>query len=409
MGRVLTTALCVLLVAVIVAGCQAPTADPSGTGAATADWDPPIHTEGIEPTYEPRTVVERVETLRGLERRSIIRIHAMESSGDPEVVDHFVGIDSEGAKALNLYRNESSDELIRPGYARPVYDIVEITIADAASLDEAGMSQEAILAHEVVHALQFQHGLVETGGFLAMDTDEWLAQRAIVEGDAALIERAYVDRYVETSHYSIAEFNTTGHGGHWTTDLAVLPYYYGAKYLEDSDLDERTRILESPPTATSEIVAPESGVPEPTGPLPEPTDPGVDGAGSHVASDRVGALVLRTSLRSNGIPYERVAAATADWRNDRMDYYRTDSGTWAIQLTVRFEDSDAARFFAETWTEMITDGTTTDPGIHRTATPGSAETLVSDIRVHDEFVRLTVSPDSAMVAALDSPIGDGER
>lgn len=211
-GPRVAPAVC-LLALLLLAGCQAPAAEPGRADPASdrLGWedgywyDDPIdvnNSDGLD-AEERRAVVARtmarVEQVRGLEfeRRVPIEIVARDE------VDRFdVDFGDAGERWMNaeyealFLVGEETDaasayrDLLRQG-AGGFYVPGEGTLKIISDSETPKLHGERVLAHELTHALQDQHADLDRQVSLS---DPELAFRSVVEGDASLAEAHYMRR-----------------------------------------------------------------------------------------------------------------------------------------------------------------------------------------------------------------------
>jgi hypothetical protein len=318
-----------------------------------------VETQGFDPDYDPAEVLRRVETLRGLSATENITLHEYDEAPNAthDVHDRFAAIRPSGARALQLYSNGSTERRQPLGYTVE-RDSVHVYLMNASDVTQYGVTQEDVLAHEFVHALQFQHDLLtpsRTGfrsQFPRWTTDARLVSTALIEGDAMWVTEQYLDRY-DRGNYSVADYNRTLARAAWPHSVAGLPYYYGYQFYAQtgSSPEERTEALARPPNATAGLLHPsESGAPAPLPDAPEVAEDGL----TQFHTDTVGELVVRHALRMNGLSFTQSAEIAEGWANDRMYYYVPENGTVPMTHWVTVWDGEAeAREFADGWRSLL--------------------------------------------------------
>ncbi|WP_128476448.1 hypothetical protein [Halorussus pelagicus] len=426
----LAVALVVLAGAVPVAGDETPPA---------TDETIDIETEGFEPDYDPTTVLSRVERLRDLSATQDITLHEYDAEEGPpyDVRDAFGGIRPIGAQALQLYSNATTERRHPLGYTVERRGEVHIYLLDESDLTDHGVSQEAVLAHEFVHALQFQHDLLTPSrrqfrsAFDRWTTDSRLVTTALVEGDAMWVTQQYLDRDGE-SDYSVGEYNRTLTRAAWPHSIAGTPYYYGYEFHEaaGSSAANRSAAIERPPNSTAELLHPGEEIER--APLPDSPEISGDRNLTRYHTDTVGELVVRHALRLNGLRFARAADAAEGWTNDRMDYYAADETGPATRWVTMWESGDEAREFAAAWRDLLDasgarDNQTSDdtllvpasdhaPGMYYIVERDGATVRVTAAETADTAARLAEAAensarslvrDSARSSAQDSPAHSG--
>ena len=307
-----------LLAALLVlAGCQAPTASPSGpdvTPTATPDdaatptsapteTPAPTETQLTDPTsdrlgwengvwYNESLAVNNTDGLNASERallvnRSMARIeyvrereftgtvpvsvirrsgYANRSQGNTS--ERLQRFDNAKFEALFLIgeRNDSitqQDQALSQsvlGYYSPARDEI-VVVADSATPQLDG---EGTLAHELVHALQDQQFDLENRS--ARTRDAYQGSNGIVEGDASYVEQRYMARCGESwSCLDRAEGESSGGGGgdsHFGLNfLMYFPYSDGPGFVghhqRTGGWDAVDAAFEDRPDGATEVIYPE--------------------------------------------------------------------------------------------------------------------------------------------------------
>lgn len=311
-------------------------------------------------TYDATAVLDRVENLRGLNATSEIRIEEggsyQQSSGGQSV-----GLSQSTVAALQLSRDGTFNETIT---ARATYrhDHVRIRLSSKSDLKASAQKygtlrplngseiQELLLAHEFAHAIQSDWQLLGHG--TAGTTDGRLAQTAIAEGDATVVEIRYAQTYlavkpstIVSSRESVAEM------GSWKSQLVGQTYVSGYRYYQRQEMtaEERSRAMISPPTTTAQILHPHKNLTRPRGNLPPAPD--VRGYERN-GTNRLGELVFRVAFQDAGLSEPRSKRAAAGWRNDSVTVYERP-GTRVALFQVRFANASEAAEFSSGWRAML--------------------------------------------------------
>ncbi|MGY6499996.1 MAG: hypothetical protein ACXIVQ_03735 [Acidimicrobiales bacterium] len=164
---------------------------------------------------------------------------------------------------------EASNEMADTG-TLAVYSWFEQRIVVRGTEVDAAL--EVTLVHELVHALQDQH--FDLGRIGSMESvDEAAAFRAVVEGDATMVEYRYLDSLpwnvrVDLDAPPLPDVGEAPHGGDLDFEFvpdamvasSVAPYALGAPFVEIAwqldGWDGVNRWLEEPPPATAVLLAP---------------------------------------------------------------------------------------------------------------------------------------------------------
>jgi hypothetical protein len=320
-----------------------------------------IETDGFTPDYDPQTVLSRVERLRGLSALQGITLHEYdeERGSKYDMRDEFGSIRPVGSQTLQLYSNASTERRQPLGYTVQRQAAVHIYLMNDSDLESYGVSQEVVLAHELVHALQFQHDLLTPSRqqfeseFQQWTTDSRLVTTALVEGDAMWVTEQYFARHGE-GNYSVEDYNRSLARAAWPHSVAGTPYYYGYEFYERSGSSpvERSSAIEAPPNSTAEILHPGERVER--APVPRPPDISESEKLTRYHSDTVGELVIRHSLRINDLSFARAAEVADGWSNGRMFYYAAAGAAGpATHWVTVWENESEAREFATAWRSML--------------------------------------------------------
>lgn len=321
---------------------------------------PAIVAENFDPAYDLSAVLRRVERLRGLSTTERIAVvegdlatrrpdgGTLEPGTRFDFTDDGVRFGIPAATALQLYSTEPAT--YRGHAAMGTAGASRVFVGNGtALLNWTGFAGETVLAHELTHALQDQRGLAEPPRYRGT-TDGFFAANALMEGDATLVAQTYWEEYEPGGVEPLVARNQTRPRARWRLGLSDSVRRGGARYYRRTDPSPRARnrALRNPPATTADLLHPgtEASLPGASLPVPEPS--GLD----PTARDRVGELVIRHVLRTNGIPHGRAADAAAGWRNDTLVSYRHDGPT-AVYWGTRWANGTEARTFAATWRTML--------------------------------------------------------
>jgi hypothetical protein len=359
------------------------TAVPTLTGSTEVSNPPDPRAVGtnFEPNRSLDTIYRRVEALRGLTARERVNVsvHGIDivnpetnermQVGDPfDYPDDAAGMGETQTKALQLYSSEPVPlrGVVAAGMARAT----AVNVANESAYERiADDSFEILLVHEFAHTLQEQHGLNDRSQTrITETTDADLAGMMLTEGDATLTAYRYWQAYDAGGENPLALRNTTTERGDWTYGFFDKTRYYGALYLQALPEEQRNAHVSQPPDTTAEVMHPNT-----TWDLPGPgvTAPTPDGW--TVESDnRVGELTIRYTLRTNGLSYNRAAAASTGWWNDSMRTFSRPDGL-ATSWSTRWATEEDAREFADAWRAVLENRDAThEDGVYRV--PGTEYT-----------------------------------
>jgi hypothetical protein len=386
-------------------------ATPAGaTGSPTATATPGTEVDAIYDAsgYDPQLVLERVERIRGLEATGPIEVYTygldkdIELGWEEDVPDRFAGVQPSGAAALQLYSSASAPASQPLGYAEQESDgTAVVNLLTTQGHGRLNASQEATLAHEYVHALQYQHGLVDPDWPPLNTTDALLARTMLAEGQASFVAQRYRDRY-DTEGFDVDARNHSGARPDWSRELFSVAYYYGYEYAKTADSwEERSdRLREPRARTTATMLHPGLDLRTPGERVPAPQVPGLDATGR----DRVGELVVRFSLRTNGVPFTEARAAAAGWRNDSMVYYDADAVYWGT----RWANGSEATEFATAWREMLEGlGATTEDDLLVVPGNETRPTTYYAIERSGSLVRMASGQNRTAVERIADAWGEG--
>ena len=153
---------------------------------------------------EVRGVIEKVEELRGLRTSRPIAVSALDAAALRRVVLRLLEREREPQSdagwddALHLLGvlrpGQSLEQVQRRALAGQVAGLYVPRTRRLYVLGSGGSAPRAVVAHEVVHALQDEHFRLTRGPFAPRprDHDGELAAQALVEGDATEVQSRYV-------------------------------------------------------------------------------------------------------------------------------------------------------------------------------------------------------------------------
>lgn len=331
-------ALALLVVAGLVAGVAAVSstlsgdADP-GTSTPTSQYDPDgPYARGFEPPYEPDRVFVRVERLRGVESNYSVPISTYRKAeervhhGTRDVPDEFAEIDGLGARLLLVRSNASVRPGVPLGFADRQGDATVVVHQMTARDLPDGLDQRAVLAHEFVHVLQFELGVLGANGTdPPAITDRLYAWWAVKEGDAMITTLAYQRRY-GVEGIALERYRGIDEPrGAWPSEFSSAYYYYGTRYLQaiNATGERRTALLRDPPESTRLLLHPDATPVNRTLQLPFTL---AEESFVSIDHDRFGELAIRRAFRVNGLGPERAAAAATGWRDGYVSYYYDSGG-----------------------------------------------------------------------------------
>jgi len=426
-----------LAVALVLAGCSAPahpegpptvaeepaptttgpeTTDAGGTpGGTDADGttaaDSRIAIEGDDPETDPQVVLDRVSRLRALEANDTITVEtfAGEDEGPVDYPDRVAYLGLSGTQALQLSSSARVETFRSPGLTLLGATGVRVRLLEAEAVRaDWNVSQEAVLAHELVHALQFQR----VGTFSVREyrtTDAYLAALAMFEGDAVLVSEQYADRHLDGETIGRSFYNRSFDRGSAPFSVSNGAYAAGYRYFATLNASpaDRTAAIRSPPNTTAAVLHPRTDIERP--PLPAAAE---NETYEVVGEDRPGELVIRRAFRVNGVGYRDSAAAAAGWRNGSLYRYSAPSST-PVHWVTRWASAAEAREFADAWRALLDSrNATRRGGLLVVPATETTDQQLYHVAVRGDTVHVTAgetTPGVRELAALWNVSGDRER
>ncbi len=372
-------ALAALCAVLVLAGCAAPTAQP--TDATTTD----ITVENGSFAVDHNRVYDRLQTITATTAAppESIRVDTPGNGtarpsprGDPPAFFQAVGFET-GPVDLRL------GDRLGEGYVTGLGAVV-VSPAPNATRDD----QRLLLAHELTHFVQFRNErLAQLGAEVdTRTTDGAFVRRSIVEGAAVYTTDRYLDRYGETDRRNSPVYEralSALPAGHQLR-YGLAPYQYGSAYVADrvdSPADLPT-VYERPPTTSQQVIhglTPDEAPPDSLAVTVRAGD-----GWREAGTDRLGEAFLRYALESHIDP-ERAAAVAAGWGNDSLRIVSERGTTEPRYAWVhRWDDPDAASAFTDAMRSYLdARGDRTDRGwtvpdtdLEATVTAVSPETTV---------------------------------
>lgn len=320
------------------AGTGGPSPAPDGEPDADADPD----AAALEAAFDE--IVEQVAELRGLPAESEVPL---------EVVDS----DELSAKALDasdegLERLEEIEGILAALHQIPADADLEALIEEVVSLAAVGLydheegraylvgeggelspAERAVVAHEVVHALQDQHFGLDRLDELSDEPDAAMAFRSLVEGDAVVVQERWAETHLtdeeqearrqEEAAVGLEQLGALEELPSAVVESFLAPYRLGPEFAGGlvaaggwSALDEA---LADPPRTVAEVLDPELRA---RGFTPEPVDPGTAPSGWE-RSERLSwgafeVLLLMDLAENHGRDRDTAAA----WRGGELAAWR---------------------------------------------------------------------------------------
>jgi hypothetical protein len=245
------------------------------------------------------------------------------------------------------------------------------------------------ITHEFVHALQDQHfDLQATFDSFGSNSDQSLAYRFVIEGDARLAEQLLADLEAEVAgQLPLASDRLPGTSDRIPNLLQEIfnaPYREGVSaintILNQADLDTINALLDTPPQSTEQLLHLDKlAVRE----LPiTVSDPDVDillGDGwSLIQRDTMGEFFVRLLIDEELSGRDAIDGA-AGWGGDRLATYRSDAGDSLLVWNLHWDNAgEGDEFLAAmfTWLNRRSDGAATE------SADGAARTWTDDGRTY---------------------------
>lgn len=220
---------------------------------------------------------------------------------------------------------------------------------------------EKTLLHELTHMMQSKY--FDIPYIPTFDGDK--AKAALIEGDACLMEEAFVNRtkggilmmgMFSTPHVSFGETPPAGEIGVYArlpdsvSRLNYFPYEYGLKFVKALYAEDGWQGVNhaygNPPTTTEQIMHPEKYFISESSRLVEaPTM--VDEDWQKIKNDRFGEYFILVMLE-NWLPSTEAARAAGGWGGDNFTYYERGADyllTWNITWDSQEDTSEFSTSF----------------------------------------------------------------
>ncbi|PSQ04025.1 hypothetical protein BRC97_11960 [Halobacteriales archaeon QS_6_71_20] len=425
-----------LLVAVVLAGCAAPTApanappEASDAGAGSSEVTPAATTGADAPDSTPESTPEGGESAEPGPSALADDYEVAVAGGDlpveyPVVFARVaVMLDRPGVEPPSRVTVRPNDRMSVGGREFPeFYRLLGISVPEdrdsaltaaayvaspeRVSVNEAILNDsaetESTLAHESVHVVQFRVGTFDelrgTAAAPPGSSARRLLRTAIVEGSATYVQGEYRERYVPEAEPPARSLAAAARNRSAAAKLGIAPYVAGARYV-DARVDDPSAVREvyaEPPRTAEELL---HGLPPGSEPVASLSVADADGDGwtaNPRSRDTHGELFVRVVLRTQ-LNRSTAATAAAGWGNDARVGFENETaeGTervghaWAL----RFDDAANATAFRAAAADWAA------------ARDSDASTVRAE-RVSEETVVLLLG-DEAFVGNASVDGGDGE-
>jgi hypothetical protein len=343
------------------------TATPTSTSTSTptesgADG-PAVRVIGGELPIDANRTYARLAGLLGTDAEAPERVSVVESSA-ASIPGSVAAVPDALARLGVVYEAPESNGS-GPSYAGLTTSADSIRL-NAAILNDTG-DAELVLAHEYVHAVQFQQAAFYNTRRTIDATGIGPNQlyRATIEGAATYAmeryRRAYVPDEPSQVGQQMADYRRSDNPGR---QFLVAPYAFGGRYLQErfESAANLSAVYESPPRTTEALIHGYAPGEEP----PVPLSVAANGSEWFAvdSGDRVGELSTRIAIRTG--TNDTVAAAAADgWGNDRLIEFRNGERT-GYAWVLRWDDGKNATEFADHFGSYLDSRANLDDGLWRT-------------------------------------------
>lgn len=241
--------------------------------------------------------------------------------------------------------------------------------------EEAGLFlpllERIIYVHEYTHALQDQHFDLDT--FLSVDpaenSDAYLAQLALIEGDATAVMTVYIQATMEANPWvtllqlgigltQMGNITIPSGTPRIIAEELNFPYLAGQRFVqtlfqEDGWNTVNAAYIDNPPLSTEHILHPDRYL---AGDNPievtfeDKTDllnTSLDEAWSLAREGVLGEFYLREWLRQYNMTTEQIDTIATGWGGDRYYVYRHQDGSIILQLKIVWDTAQDADEFGD--------------------------------------------------------------
>jgi hypothetical protein len=407
--------------ALLLAACQpTPSATPAAPSAtvapsfaqpASGSPSPAASQASDDPVYA--AIREQVERIRQLKPTSDVgpvtidetQLRAnLEAEIDAELTPEILSVSNDLLTTLGLIpegsslRDLSLDLLAGQvaGYYDPDRDELFVVSRTGQTV---GPVERLTYAHEFTHQLQDQNFDLDKFDTSSIDeSDLALAQTALIEGDATVVQTAWLfqanftpDEIGEilAASQDPAAVAALEDSPLYLRDTSLFPYEGGAVFAQavTGQAGGTDAAFADPPTSTEQVLHPEKYL---TREAPDEVriDKGLAGrvgkGWSEAGRDTLGELILRVWLEEHGIGQPRTGifdqpgpvaqAAVAGWGGDRLVLLRHADGSLAVAMSTTWDTAADATEFADAAQRALGDPGFGGELFHR---PGSRDVLLA--------------------------------
>jgi hypothetical protein len=281
------------------------------------------------------------------------------------------GIDLK-AETLKLLRSQIA------GFYEPhskemvlVDDAVDLGFWNGATafVTRRDVAGEALLAHELTHALQDQHFQIDAKfERVKNNDDESLALKAVAEGDATIAGLGYVSGHPDSSTIEFVVSHLAGLPQSFATEYPNVPtglstpllfqYSAGVRFVGEAwrrgGWDAVNALYANPPLSTQQIMQPELYFDRPS----PPARISLSGYQEllkdwkRVDDDTYGELLLSVILKRNLAAQAPAFAALPQWAGDRIIVLEKGQSLTLLWF-IAFRDAESAEKFGEAYRSIL--------------------------------------------------------
>ena len=242
---------------------------------------------------------------------------------------------------------------------------------------EFGPLDALTLAHEVTHGLQQQHFDIHSMlDDLKENTDRSLALRALVEGDATIVERVYLFQYMDDAE-RIAASEAAGSlsleafeaAPRFVQRLFTFPYQEGFQFavpllLATNSWELINRAFERLPESTEQILHPEKYEANEMPVAVELPDiaAGLGEGWTELSRDTLGEFRLTIYLET-GVSNESASAAAEGWGGDTFSLLEGPQDQRALVSRISWDSRTDAQEFFDIFLDFMQTGTGAEWGL----------------------------------------------
>ena len=277
-----------------------------------------------------------------------------------------------------------------------LFDSEEEQLYIVSDTDEIGAMDEATYAHEFTHGLQQRHfDIHSVRESLEGNSDQALAYRGVVEGDATLAERIYVFQQMdEAQRAQIAEESAAldstplDSAPHVIQREFIFPYREGFEFVATilaaaswpavGSWRSVNQLHEDIPLSTEQILHPEkyAAKEEPIEVILPDVASVLGGDWMVLREDTLGEFFLLT-YREDQIAQEAADGAAAGWGGDAYALFEGPEGALLLQTVIAWDGEDDAQEFFDAFVQFTSARTGAewqpiegDPSAQTIALPG---------------------------------------